>query len=159
MHDAAAGRLRDWERTPEGALAIVILLDQVSRHCHRDTAGAFANDAAALAAAKRAIAAGLDRRLPPPGQVFLLHPFHHSESLAEQERYVDAIDGLVRAVPSAWRAFAESFVRYAVHHRDVIARFGRFPHRNATLDRPNTPAEEDYLARTGAGPVWKPAVD
>lgn len=156
LRAAAAGTLQDWETTPEGALALVVLLDQFSRHCHRDDAGAFANDDAALAVAKRALDAGHDARLPPPGQAFLLHPFHHSESPAEQERYVAAIDALVRSVAPAWREFAEGFVRYAIHHRDVIARFGRFPHRNEALGRPNTPRERDHLARTGGGPIWKP---
>ena len=156
LRKAAAGTLRDWEKTPEGALATVVLLDQFSRHCHRGSPDAFAQDDAALAVAKRAITGGLDQALPPPGQVFLLHPFHHSESLAEQQHYVDAIDALVRSVPSAWSPFAESFVRYAAHHRDVIARFGRFPHRNEVLGRANTEAEDAYLARTGGAPVWQP---
>ncbi len=154
LRAAASGALRDWEATPEGAVAVVVLLDQFSRHCHRDSAAAFANDRAALQAAKRTIAAGLDAALPPPGRIFLLHPFHHSESLVEQERYVDAVNTLVRTVPPAWRAFAESFVRYAVHHRDVIARFGRFPHRNEALGRTDTAAERDYLAATGG--KWSP---
>ena len=130
-------------------MAVVVLLDQFSRHCHRDTADAFANDQAALRSAKRAIDAGLDAALPPPGRIFLLHPFHHSESLVEQERYVDAVNNLVHTVAPAWRTFAGSFVRYAVHHRDVVARFGRFPHRNAALGRTDTAAERDYLAATG----------
>ena len=140
-------------------MAVVVLLDQFSRHCHRDSAAAFANDQAALQSAKRTIAAGLDAALPPPGRIFLLHPFHHSESLVEQERYVDAVNTLVRTVPPAWRAFAESFVRYAVHHRAVIARFGRFPHRNAALGRADTGAERDYLAATGGKPIWEPPPD
>ena len=150
---AARGDLHDWEATGEGALALVILLDQFSRHCHRDTARAFENDASAIAVAKRAIAAGLDRALPAPGRIFLLHPFHHSETLGEQQRYVDAVDAMIHAVPPAWRTFVEGFVRYAVHHRDVIARFGRFPHRNQALGRANTTVEDEYLARTGGKPI------
>lgn len=154
MRAAASGALRDWETAPEGALAVVLLLDQFSRHCHRDSADAFANDRAALQCAKRTIAAGLDAALPPPGRIFLLHPFHHSESLVEQERYVDAVNALVQTVGPDWRTFASHFVRYSVHHRDVIARFGRFPHRNEALGRTDTAAERDYLAATGG--KWSP---
>ena len=144
---ASSGALRHWEETATGALAVVVLLDQFSRHCHRGTARAFANDPLALAVAKRAVAAGLATSLPPPGHVFLLHPFHHSEVLAEQERYVAAIDALARTVPPAWREFVQGCVRYAIHHRDVIARFGRFPHRNEALGRPSTEAEREYVER------------
>lgn len=150
---AARGDLEDWEATSAGALALVVLLDQFSRHCHRDTGRSFENDAYAVSVAKRAVAGGLDRALPPPGRIFLLHPFHHSETLAEQQRYVDAVDAMIHSVPPAWRAFVESFVRYAAHHRDVVARFGRFPHRNEALGRANTTAEDDYLARTGGKPT------
>ncbi len=144
---ASSGALRHWEETATGALAVVVLLDQFSRHCHRGTARAFANDPPALAVAKRAIAAGLATSLPPPGLVFLLHPFHHSEVLAEQERYVAAIDALARTVPPAWREFVQGCVRYAVYYRDVIARFGRFPHRNDVLGRSSTEAEREHLSR------------
>ena len=89
--------------------------------------------------------------------MFLLHPFHHSESIAEQQRYVNAIHDLVGTVSAAWRPFAERFVSYAVHHRDVVARFGRFPHRNEALGRVNTATEQDYLERTGGALVWRPA--
>ena len=142
---ASSGALRHWEETATGALAVVVLLDQFSRHCHRGTARAFANDPLALAVAKRAVAAGLATSLPPPGHVFLLHPFHHSEVLAEQERYVTAIDALARTVPPAWRVFVQGFARYGVHHRDVIARFGRFPHRNEVLGRSSAEAELEHL--------------
>ncbi|MDE0350458.1 MAG: DUF924 domain-containing protein [Gammaproteobacteria bacterium] len=150
---AARGELGAREATSEGALALVVLLDQFSRHCHRGTGRAFENDVRAVAVAKRAIAGGLDRALPPPGRIFLLHPFHHSETLAEQERYVGGVDALIDSVPPPWREFVDGFARYAAHHRDVIARFGRFPHRNEALGRVNTAAEDDYLAQTGGWPT------
>ncbi len=131
----------------------MVLLDQFSRHCDRGTGRAFENDARAAAVADRAIAGGLDRSLPPPGRVFLLHPFHHSETLAEQDRYVDGVGALIESVPHPWRKFVEGFMRYAAHHRDVIARFDRFPHRNEALGRANTASEDAYLAETGGWPT------
>ncbi|MGF1527837.1 MAG: DUF924 family protein [Candidatus Competibacterales bacterium] len=139
---AAAGRgdLDAWQTTPRGALALVIALDQLPRNLHRDTANAFAQDAKALTVAQRAVAQGFDAALDDDGRAFLYMPYMHAESLATQERGVElyAAAGLSHNL------------RHARQHRDIIARFGRFPHRNAPLDRTSTPDEAAYLARDDA---------
>ena len=137
---AAAGRLEAWRETPEGALALVILLDQVPRNIHRDTPRAFATDPAALAVARAAVEAGFDGDLERDQKLFLYLPFEHSEDLADQERSI----ALFSAMGSA------RHTDYAVRHRDIIARFGRFPHRNTILNRPSTPQEAEFLTKPGS---------
>jgi uncharacterized protein (DUF924 family) len=132
---AAAGALEAWRRTPIGALALMLLLDQFPRNAFRDTPRMFATDAAALRLADRALAASLDREMPAPLRSFFYLPYMHSESLADQDRSVALADAASRP--------------WAVMHRDLIARFGRFPHRNPILGRPSTAAERDYLASGG----------
>lgn len=146
---AQAGALAAWEETAQGALGLVILLDQFTRNAYRGTPGAFDGDAQALAAATRAIDRGLDRELACPGRAFLYHPFEHSEEPEDQERSVALFEALVAEAPPPWRKFAAEFVPYARSHRDVIARFGRFPHRNAILGRVGTPEESAYLDAGG----------
>lgn len=135
---AAAGQLADWEATPEGALALVIVLDQFPLNLFRGRAESFATEAAARAVADRAIARGFDQVVPPIQRQFLYLPFMHSETLADQERSVRLYQ----------QPGLEDSLRFARHHRDLIARFGRFPHRNAPLDRTSTAEEIAYgLAR------------
>lgn len=143
------GLLADWAGTTGGALGLVILLDQFSRNAYRGTADAFRGDPVALAVAGRAVERGLDRELAWPGRAFLYHPFEHSEDPEDQERSVMLFEALAAEAPPAWRKFAADFVPYAHAHRDVIARFGRFPHRNAILGRVNTAEERAYLDRGG----------
>jgi uncharacterized protein (DUF924 family) len=138
---ALAGQHDAWATTPEGALALVITLDQFPRNLHRATPRAFAADAKALTLATAAIAAGHDKALTPMQRVFLYLPFEHSESLADQDRSVALFESLGIA----------NVTDYAHRHRDVILRFGRFPHRNAALGRASTPEELAYLAEPGAG--------
>ena len=145
IEQAQRGAFADWAETPEGALALVILLDQFPRNAYRGTADAFAGDPVALAVAGGAVERGLDRELACPGRAFLYHPFEHSEDPEDQERSVALFETLAAEVPAAWREFAAGFVPYAHAHRDVIARFGRFPHRNAILGRVDTPEERAYL--------------
>ena len=140
VHEAAAaGRLRDWERTAESALALVIALDQFPRNMFRGTARAFSTDALARAAARRAVKNGFDRTIPMPERNFLYLPFEHSEDLADQE--------FGRALFEA--AGDPEAVRWSKLHRDVIRRFGRFPHRNEILGRASTPEEIAYLEGGG----------
>ena len=143
-HKAAlAGRLDRWQGTAEGALALVILLDQFPRNMYRDTPRAFAADPKAREVTKAAIARGFDLALTDQEHRMLFYlPLEHSEDPADQQRCVD----LVRE-----RSADTEFVRYAEAHKEVIDRFGRFPHRNAILGRPNTPEEEDYLKDPDAG--------
>lgn len=146
---ARRGAFSDWAETPEGALALVILLDQFPRNAYRGTADAFAGDPVALAVASGAVERGVDRELSCPGRAFLYHPFEHSEDPEDQERSVALFETLAADAPEEWREFAADFVPYAHAHRDVIARFGRFPHRNALLGRVDTPVERAYLDRGG----------
>jgi uncharacterized protein (DUF924 family) len=132
---AAAGRLADWEGTPEGALALTIVLDQFPRNMFRGRARAFAADAAARAVADRALARGLDRPMALADKQFLYLPFEHSEALADQERCC----ALFRATGDA------DLLKWAELHADIIRRFGRFPHRNRALGRASTPQEQAFL--------------
>ena len=149
IEQARRGVFADWAETPEGALGLVILLDQFSRNAYRGTANAFAGDPVALAVAGGAVERGFDRELACPGRAFLYHPFEHSEDAGDQQRAVALFETLAAEAPPPWRGFAADFVPYAHAHRDIIARFGRFPHRNAILGRVNTVAERAYLDRGG----------
>jgi uncharacterized protein (DUF924 family) len=142
---AAKGELDAWLDTEDGSLALIVLLDQAPRNLHRGTPRAFATDVAALKAARTTIAKGFDRALGGVERVFVYLPFEHAEDLAAQ----DEACALMRTLPeAAWKA---EVVDYADKHRAVIARFGRFPHRNAVLGRDSTEAEKTYLAQPGAG--------
>lgn len=142
---AAEGSSEPWQASAHRALAYVILLDQMSRNMYRDTPQAFAYDPQALAMARDAVAAGMDRELTPLQRAFIYLPFEHSEDLADQARSVELFESL--------RPFEEcaETIPYAQWHYDVIARFGRFPHRNSILGRSSTPEELEYLSQPGAG--------
>ncbi len=138
-HEAAArGELAYWLSSAEGALALVILLDQFPRNAFRDTPRMYDTDALARKAASTALAAGYEQQLPKDLRKFLLLPFAHSEDLADQEK----------AVALARRIGTEDLGR-AEHHRDIVRRFGRFPHRNRILGRQSSPEELQYLANGG----------
>lgn len=146
LEAAAAGQRDDWASRPESLLALIVLLDQFPRNLFRDTPRAFATDGMALALAQQAVAEGFDVRLRPLQKVFVYLPFEHSEEIAMQDRSV----ALFTALAGNGEEFA-SYLDYAERHREVIRRFGRFPHRNAILGRASTPEEIEYLARPGAG--------
>jgi uncharacterized protein (DUF924 family) len=137
---ARAGRLRHWEASAEGALALVVLLDQVPLNAFRGSAKAFSTEAAAREVADRAIRCGLDRDLSPEQKAFLYMPFMHSERLRDQERALALFE----------QAGLEDNARWARHHRAIVERFGRFPHRNAALGRTSSPQEEVWLGEPGA---------
>lgn len=137
---------RHWDSTPAGTLARILALDQFTRNIYRDRALAFAGDALALQAALRLIEAQQDRTLAPLQRWFVYLPLEHAEDLALQQRSVALFEALASEDPGL-----DGAADYARRHRDVIARFGRFPHRNAVLGRPSTDAELDYLAQPGAG--------
>ena len=146
---ARDGALDAWAATPEGALALLLVLDQFPRNLHRGTAAAFASDPHARAVARQAVLRDRhDLALPCTARCFLYLPFEHSEEMADQDLSVALFEGLrddpVHAAPGA-------SIAYAWAHQAVIHRFGRFPHRNAALGRTNTPAEAAYLAQPGAG--------
>jgi len=137
----AAGELRKWEASPEGALALVLLLDQIPRNIFRGTPRAYAADAAACSVADRALERGFDKLVPPAWRLFFYMPFHHSEDLTDQRRSVALFDALPRN-PDRRAALR----RYGRPYVEVIERFGRFPHRNQILGRESTPAEIAFLA-------------
>ncbi|MBW6397766.1 DUF924 domain-containing protein [Roseomonas sp. HJA6] len=144
---AAAGAHNDWVQTADGALALAILLDQAPRNLHRGSAQAFAADPLMRDLARDAI---LQRRhdlgLTPTQRIFLYLPFEHSEAMADQDLSVTLFEGL-RDDPR--QAKPGGTIDYAWRHRAVVARFGRFPHRNAALGRIDTPEEQHWLAAGG----------
>ena len=141
---AAAGALDAWEAAPEGALALLLLLDQIPRNIFRASPRAYATDAAARAAADRALARGFDAAFPPAWRKFFYMPFHHSEDLADQRRAGDLAASLPRDRDDR-DPERGGLRRYGRPYVEVIARFGRFPHRNAILGRVSTPEEIAFM--------------
>ena len=141
---AAAGELDTWREAAESCLALVVVLDQFPRNMFRGDAKTHATDAEALDAAKYAIEHALDRELPAFQKMFLYMPFMHAESVEDQRRSVELFEGLA-AEPGG-----PDVVEYAVGHREIVERFGRFPHRNAILGRETTPEEAEFLTQPGS---------
>ena len=139
-----AGAFGEWCATPQGSLARVVLLDQFTRNAFRGTPAAFAGDAGALATAEDAIGRGFDARLEAHERWFLYMPFQHSELLAMQERAVELFAAL------GAQTGLTGPLRYAERHRDIVRRFGRFPHRNEILGRTSTAEELVFLAQPGS---------
>jgi uncharacterized protein (DUF924 family) len=138
-HMAAARRKLDaWTDSPEGALALLILLDQFPRNVFRGTAHMYATDPLALSIARQADARGYDARIDPDLRIFLYLPFSHAENLTDQERAVELNERI--GMP---------YLEHAIGHRDIIARFGRFPHRNRMLGRETTAEEQAFLEAGG----------
>jgi uncharacterized protein (DUF924 family) len=138
-HEAAAnGQLQNWSETPQGALALVLLLDQFPRNAFRGTPRVYATDVMARDIADAALAAGHDRQVDPELRRFLYIPFMHSERLTDQERSLALNEGE-----------GGEALRWARHHHDVVQRFGRFPHRNTVLGRVSTPEETQFLQEDG----------
>ena len=140
---ARAGELKAWEEDAKGALALIILFDQFSRNMFRGSGEAFSSDARALEIAKRSVARGFDLELGRECQMFFYMPYMHSENLADQEECI--------RLCAERRGDEITPDSYAVRHRDVIARFGRFPARNDALGRENTAAEEAFLRDNPSG--------
>jgi uncharacterized protein (DUF924 family) len=145
LRNAAGGRLGRWERTPRGALALILLFDQFPRNMYRGTARAFLFDESARAVLDRALPSERIDALWPIERVFAWMPLEHAEDRDCQARSVELFAGLVEAVDPSERGRYQEFLRHAEQHRDVIERFGRFPHRNAVLGRESTPEESDWL--------------
>lgn len=139
LAESWTGALDHWGETPEGALGLAILLDQVSRNIHRGSALAFAADARALRLAKQWIGEGFHQKLPAPRARWLIMPFEHAEDLDAQWRGVSLFQTMGLNDMAHW----------AKVHLDIIARFGRFPHRNAVLGRASTPEELAFLKSGG----------
>jgi len=145
---AAAGALVAWEETAEGSLALVLLLDQIPRNIFRETPRAYDADPLARAVADRALARGFEVAVPAAWRLFFYMPLHHSESLADQRR-AEALTAPSRAGRDRGADGGENR-RYGMPYPEVIARFGRFPHRNRILGRPSTPDEAAFLAELAA---------
>ena len=146
LTEAARGGLRGWAASPRGRLALVVLLDQMPRNIHRGSPAAFMHDAQAAAHCIAAIASRQDRSLHPVERVFLYMPLQHAEDLELQLRSVEQFEALAAEAGDAWRASFIENLGYAREHHDIVARFGRFPHRNRILGRESTEEEKQYLA-------------
>ena len=146
LEDAARGGLDDWAGTPHGRLALVIVLDQIPRNVHRGSPAAFMHDAEAAAHCIAAVESGQDRALSRVERIFLYMPLQHAEDPGLQRRSVELFESLASGAEEAWRDYFAESAHYARIHRDIIERFGRFPHRNRILDRESTGEEARYLA-------------
>jgi len=151
MKHAAGGELDEWGESPRGKLALILLLDQFPRNVHRGTARAFAQDDRAARLAIDLIKDGLEQ-LAPIEQVFALMPLMHCENLERQDAGIAGFDRCVDDAADAWKPILERSRNFAQRHRDVIARFGRFPHRNRVLGRESTDDEARYLS--DGGETW-----
>ena len=145
LNQASTGRLEHWAESPPGRLALVVLLDQFSRNIRRGTPAAFAQDARALAVAQVGVVGGEDRLLSEVERSFLYMPFQHAEDTGCQRQSVRLYERLLWESRPEFRDYVEHCLQHAEEHRAVIDRFGRFPHRNAILDRSPTEAERAYL--------------
>jgi uncharacterized protein (DUF924 family) len=146
ISQAVAGGLREWdEEGPQGTLARILVLDQFTRNAHRNTPAAFEGDALALAAARQLTDGGAHKELPPLLRAFAYMPFEHAEDAHMQARAVELFTELAAENPGF-----DDMLDYAHRHRGVIARFGRFPHRNPILGRASTPEEIEFLRQPGS---------
>ncbi|ALI01805.1 DUF924 domain-containing protein [Pseudomonas sp. FW306-02-F02-AA] len=150
VEQALAGGLTEWTQCPEGWLALVLLLDQLPRMIFRETPKSFAGDLRAQALVAQGIAADLDRQLRPIQRVFIYLVFEHCEHLAVQNEAISRFADLLAEQPEADRAVFADNLDYAERHQKIIARFGRFPHRNKILGRESTPEELAFLSGPGS---------
>ncbi len=151
LHAALAGRrLESWLDEARPALAYVIVLDQFSRNMFRGTPGMYATDPQALEASRRILDTGFDHQLSAAGRGFVRMPFMHSEALADQDRCIELFRTLAEELGGPAGASVAENVKYAHMHRDIVARFGRFPHRNRILGRACTEEEEAFLKSPGS---------
>ena len=146
---AERGELSTWESSPRRRLALILLLDQFPRNIYRGSARAFAQDLQALSLAVSGMQFGADATLDPVERLFFYMPLMHAESLDVQDESLAAFRRLLDEAPAELRRIFDSNLKYAVAHRDVITRFGRFPHRNQALGRESTPEELEWLATDG----------
>ncbi len=150
LEQARRGELTDWERSACGKLALILLLDQLSRNIHRDGPGMYAGDEAALALAARLLDSGEAETLEAMQRYFVFMPFMHSEKLEHQRRCEALFEAEAAACSPALRELFESGHDYATRHRVIVERFGRFPHRNELLGRESTAEELDFLQEPGS---------
>ena len=146
IEQASRGELDHWADDPKGRLALIIVLDQFRRNVYRGTADAYAEDRRALKLCVEGTLSGAYKSLSPEEQVFYFMPLQHAESRKVQEKSVSIYRALANRVSETLRETFLTTAQFAELHRDIIAQFGRFPHRNAVLGRENTPEEEQYLS-------------
>ncbi len=151
VRQALAGELEGWTETAEGWLALILLLDQLPRMIHRDSPFAYSGDARAQQLVARGLAAGWDQALAPVEQLFVFLVLEHTENLAAQDLSIECFAALLEQVDEDERAYFENTLDHARRHQQVIARFGRFPHRNQALGRDSTAEEISYLKEPGSG--------
>ena len=147
---AGRGELEHWTTTVKGLLALILLTDQFPRNMYRETPHAFAFDAQARGYCRLGLHNGFAAQMRPIERVFLHMPLVHSEVLADQQQAVELSRALVTEVPAAQKASFEGTLDFAIRHHDIIARFGRFPHRNHILQRQSTVEELAFLQQPGA---------
>lgn len=147
---ALAGELHEWRTAPNDRVALILLLDQFTRNIFRGTPRMFAGDPLALEIAHETAGEDADATFLPTQRAFTLMPLMHSEVLADQELCVRAFERLSQSAPPSHQPGFKYGLDYAIAHRDIVARFGRFPHRNQTLDRPSTPEELEFLKQPGS---------
>lgn len=150
VQQALDGGFEEWRETPQGALALILLLDQFTRNIHRGTAAAYAGDKRALHLCRQGRREGQDRALPSLHRAFFYLPLEHAEERRAQDESVAAFEHLLAEAPPPLRETFQGFLEYAVRHREIIERFGHFPHRNAPLGRPSTPEEIAFLQQPGS---------
>lgn len=146
---ASKGLLDGWTASPEGRLALILLLDQFRRHIYRGTSKAFSRDPHALKLCVEGAMQGDYKKLTPFQQAFFFMPLQHAESRKIQERSAKIYAGMVSGVSDTLKATFATFAQFAELHHDIIESFGRFPHRNKALGRPNTAEEAEYLDSGG----------
>ncbi len=147
---ALARELDNWCVTPEGTLALVLLLDQFTRNIYRNSAKAFSGDELARQIVNDALAMSVEQKLTSIQHTFLYMPFMHSESLDDQERCIALFETLLQAVPAEGKRCIEGNLDFAIQHKNIIEAYGRFPYRNAVLGRENTEHELNYLNNGGS---------
>ena len=151
LQQACHGALASWEQQARGRLALILLLDQFSRNIYRATPRAFTQDELALSLCLAGIDKAHDQGLSAIERVFFYMPLQHCENLAMQDRCVEQCQRLLQALAPGTAARLRGFLDHAIQHRDIIRRFGRFPHRNRILGRDSTAEEREYLrTRTGS---------
>ena len=146
LEKASRGEFASWAGSPRRRLALILLFDQVPRNSYRGTAAQFTFDPQALALSVEGLQLAADQALQPWERLFFYLPLEHAESMDAQDAAVAAFTRLAAEAPPEYRAFCEGLIGFANKHRDLIKLFGRFPHRNQALNRPDTPEERDWLA-------------
>lgn len=144
------GEHLDWLEDPRGRLAMIIVLDQFSRNMYRDTGRMFASDARALELAREGVDRGVDRQVGFDERLFYYMPFMHAEDPSVQDRSISLFQAWLSEVEGTERESIQGMLGYAERHRDIVRRFGRFPHRNAVLGRSSTQEEIGFLSEAGS---------